>query len=429
MVKRLLVLFCFISFVATAQKHLISKITFDKKAVYVGEPVEMCVSLYTSTWFTDGVDPGNIQVEGGYTVYFRSVSNSIKVNNKLYAGVSMYFHVFPYTDENITVPSLAFDVYTPDEGDYKGVKRTIRTKPKTIVVKSIPPQIKANEWLVSPSVLVYEKWNHNLKNIKVGDVVERVVRVKASNTLPEFLTDIQWDTIPGIGLYHSRPHFKNHKTKTAISAEKTATVQYLFEKEGVYTIPEIVVKWWNPTKKKMYVRKLKAQKVNVNPNPDSDIVATVKRNLENESFEKDKTEFDTKKFVKILKWGLGIVIVFIVLIRFYKRVRTAALSLYYKICKAVKSTELYCFVNFLFSFKLSKRFYYLYQWAKLHTDAEPTITALVNRYGSVKMQTIFKECKTEKDFNNFLISNAFEWVLLRRTVLKSNRQPDDVDLN
>mgnify|MGYP000539152597 FL=1 len=92
-----------------AQGHLSSSVSLSKNSVYVGEPVQVTVSVFTSTWFTKGVNPGNIKVNGAFTVYFRSLSTSKQVNGKTFAGVQLYFNVFPYENEPIEFPSLEIE--------------------------------------------------------------------------------------------------------------------------------------------------------------------------------------------------------------------------------------------------------------------------------------------------------------------------------
>ena len=65
---------------AFSQGHLFSDVKLNQGSVYVGQPVKVTVLVYTSTWFTRGVDPGNIKVNGAFTVYFRSVSSSKQIN-------------------------------------------------------------------------------------------------------------------------------------------------------------------------------------------------------------------------------------------------------------------------------------------------------------------------------------------------------------
>ena len=52
-------------------QHLTSSVSVNTSRVYVGEPVEVTVSVFTSTWFTAGVDIQNIKVNGAFTVPFR----------------------------------------------------------------------------------------------------------------------------------------------------------------------------------------------------------------------------------------------------------------------------------------------------------------------------------------------------------------------
>ena len=98
--------FLWCTFLLQAQRHLRTEVSFNKGSVYVGEPIEVSVTVYSSTWFTEGVDPGNIKINGAYTVYFRSLSTSKKFGNKLYAGVTLFFNVFPYNEENVEFPFL-----------------------------------------------------------------------------------------------------------------------------------------------------------------------------------------------------------------------------------------------------------------------------------------------------------------------------------
>ena len=67
---------------AFAQGHLFSDVKLNQSSVYVGQPVELTVLVYTSTWFTRGIDPGNIKVNGAFTVYFRSVSSTKQSSGK-----------------------------------------------------------------------------------------------------------------------------------------------------------------------------------------------------------------------------------------------------------------------------------------------------------------------------------------------------------
>ena len=278
--KYSLILFLFCTWGSVwSQGHLFTEVRLNKSSVYVGEPVEVTVSVFTSTWFTKGVDLQNIKVNGAFTVYFRSLSTSKQINGKTYAGVEMYYNIFPYDDEDIGFPSLEINVETPDDGGYKGVAHIVKTKSKNISVKPVPVGFNKSEWLVTSVLQVQESWSGDLSKVKVGDVLVRKITRKASGTVSELMPPIVWDTLPGVSLYPYRSEVENQKTKTDISASRSDVIRYLFEKEGEITIPQKELTWWNPVQNKLYKRTLKAQKIQVAPNPDLGMIASIRDSL------------------------------------------------------------------------------------------------------------------------------------------------------
>jgi hypothetical protein len=268
-----------ISFHGFGQRHLFSEVSIDRSKVYVGEPVEVSVGIYTSTWFTKGVNFGNIKVNGAFTVYFRSVSSSKQINGKNYAGVVAIYNVFPYDNKDLIFPSLEFTVETPNEGDSKGVKRVVKTKARNISVKAVPNNYDQDEWLVSSSVSVNESWQGDLKNVKIGNVIQRTIYRKAFGTVSELIPPIKWDSVQGVSMYPTRAEINSEKSKTSISASRSDGVRYLFEKEGTVTLPEITVTWWNPRQNKLFKRTLKEKTIQVLANPDLGMLESVKDSL------------------------------------------------------------------------------------------------------------------------------------------------------
>jgi len=223
-----------------------SQVTLDRASAYVGQPVEVRITVYTSTWFTSGIDPGNIKVNGAYTIYFRPVSRSFQQGGQNYAGVELIYHVFPYRNEDVIFPSLDIEVESPPEGDFKGVKRTLKSAEKRIRVKPIPPNFSDEQWLVATGLTVTDNWSGNRQKVKVGDVLVRSIARTAYGTVGQLIPPIAWDSLPGISMYPARTNVENHETKTAIRATRTETMRYLFEEEGEITLPEMVFSWYNP---------------------------------------------------------------------------------------------------------------------------------------------------------------------------------------
>ncbi|MHA7130555.1 BatD family protein [Algoriphagus namhaensis] len=369
-----------------------TEVRLNKSSVYVGEPIEVTIGVYTTTWFTRGVDLGNLNVPGAFTVYFRPVSQSKTLNGKQFTGVELIYNVFPYDEDEFVFPSLEIEVESPAEGDFKGKKHTLRSPERKVTVKPIPAEFSQEDWLVAQALNVRENWSGNRNEVKVGDVLVRQISRNAAGTVSELIPPVSWDSIPGVSIYPARSEVENTKTKSAISATRQETVRYLFEKEGEVTIPEQVFTWYNPYQKKLYKRTLKSNTLNVKPNPDLGVLLSVRDSLQAEvQLEQAELEEEGPLLIFGLPWKrfavllIGAVISLMVfffvgkkLFQSYRQKRLAYLH-----------SELYFFRKFKNSLRSPSRSETLtafYRWIdEIHLE-EPSLDFFVKKYGSLEMK-------------------------------------------
>jgi hypothetical protein len=421
MVKKLGIFIVFwLMTVSLFGQNLISYVTLNTQEAYIGQPVKLTVSVYSSTWFTSGIDIGNIQIDGAITVFFRSLSNSKDFNGKRHAGVNFYYDIFPTQEGKITIPSLSINVESPKPGGYKGLKRTITTKPKTLNVKSIPYGYDPNNWLVATSLNVNQKWSSNLSEIKVGDVVQRTIRRSAGGTLSEFIPATDWDSINGISTYPKRPQLNTIKSKTAVSSNRSETVSYLFEKEGEFVIPKVEYMYWNSRTKKFYKKQIDSVLISVKPNADLSMLASIKKSLQKEQIEEIEAEekpflflgLTPKSFLQYLVIGLvALFLLFIIL----KRVISFAQIKY----KAYLQSESYAFTKVKKA--ISKKDYRLFldlipSWLNRMKSGNNSLQDLVRESGSKELEnvlkhideTIFSKQKNVEDHSYKLLSKELK---------------------
>ena len=359
-----------------------STVTSNKSEVYVGEPVAITVSVYTPTWFTQGVDIGNLTVNGAFTVYFRSVSTSRKINGQTYAGIQFIYNVFPFEEQDIVIPALNFEVESPNVGDYKGIRRKVQSKEKVIKIKPTPPDIDRDQWFVTGGMTVRENWNGNPNTVKVGDVLERTITRNTRNTVAELIPPIIWDSIPSVSSYPIRPNVNTNKTRTDISAIRTDGVKYLFEEEGDIILPDMEFSWWNPYQKKYLKRTIKGRTISVKPNPDLGILRTIKDSLEvkqalinTEEDEKEAKTYFGLSLKELLALLVVLGIVLSILIRYMLKARKAFIQKR----KEYRASETYAFKRFLSdsnSEDPGKAIPALYHWIGHLNLNEPTLREL-----------------------------------------------------
>lgn len=381
-----------ISFSGFSQS-LISYITVNPDNVYIGQPVQLKVSVYSSTWFTKGIDLGNIQVDGALTVYFRSVSNSRDFNGKKYAGVDFYYNLFPTKDGTIKVPVIEINVESPKEGGYKGIKHSIKTKPKSIEVKGVPLGYDPNYWLVATSLNVTEKWLTSLQNVKVGDVIQRSISRAAGGTLSEFIPKTVWDSVIGVSIYPQRPSINTKKSKTGVSSSRNETVSYLFEKEGEITIPAIEYLYWNSGNKKFYRKQIDSITLTVKPNADLAMLATIKKSLQKEkegaTIEETEAPFlifgmTAKEFAKNVIFLIIGSFLFITLFnisrRKYKNYKIKRLQsegyTFRNVIRAIEKKDFLTFLNVVNT------------WLRKVNYKKESLNEFVSEYGSEELKTV-----------------------------------------
>jgi hypothetical protein len=418
---------------AEAQSHVFCETVTNKSSVYVGEPIELSVFVYTSTWFTKGVNPGNIKINGAFTIYFRSVSQSKQIKGKTYAGVQMIYNVFPYDDSDLIIPEIEINVESPDEGGYKGIKRSVKTKAKKIEVKAIPASINSEQWLVADNLTLDENWIGNIKNVKVGDVIERQISISVYGTVSELIPPIEWDSIIGVSNYPNRAEIKSNKTKTSISATRNESNRFLFEKEGIILIPEIVFSWWNPTKNKLFKRSLKAVSINVLPNPNLGIIESIKDSLAIENADGTNETIDDAEFkilsYSIKEFAIGIIAISIIAFLLFK-FSLMLIKWKKKRHQQYLNSENYYFDQFIKNSHKnisSSTINSLYLWISM-LDFNPKTLANFNaNYGNKILKKDIEKIENllKTELENDISINTNEWKQSRRKYLRSKKDKNN----
>jgi hypothetical protein len=373
-------------------QQLFCEVSLNKSSVYVGEPVEVKISVFTSTWFTRGIDLGNIKVNGAFSVYARPVSTSVVREGQTYSGVQLIYNVFPYSEKDLVFPSLDIAVETPPEGGYKGERRVIKSPEKRIRVKPIPAGFSEDDWLVTKGLSISDNWQGDLKNVKVGDVLVRRITRVAQGTVSELIPPVQWDSIAGVSLYKTRGSVENNKSRTDISATRVESMRFLFEQEGEVVLPALVFNWYDPVQKQLFKRTLNEMTIQVQPNPDLGVLESVRDSLFLAQ-EEDMQESEGEEAMRILglsPGGFAVVLLLGIIFAFVLSVLIRRLARFIQARReAYRKSEAYYFRDFKRAARgqdLGAATQALYRWIdELHLQ-EPSIAYFVKRFGTRELQ-------------------------------------------
>ncbi|SHK10488.1 Oxygen tolerance [Reichenbachiella agariperforans] len=428
-------LLCMISTTGLHAQKLWSQVQLNRSSVYVGEPVEVSITVYTSTWFTDGLDLGNIQVDGAYTVYFRPVSVSMYDAGTTYPGIQLIYHVFPYEEQDIVFPSLTLEVETPKEGDYIGVRRRLKTKERIIKVRPVPPGFDKADWMVATGMYVSDHWSGKLNEVKVGEVFERKITRTVYGTVAELIPPVGWDSTAKVSMYPDRTVTHNNRGKTSISSSRTERMRYLFEKEGTVTIPEMVYTYFNPYKKRLFKRTLKAVTIEVQPNPDLGVLKSVRDSLLVQQQKEVAAEEEEQPWMILgmTPEQFAVVVLFLGVIAYF------FIKLLVKIYRSLKhkraiylQSEAYYFDQVKKSIRRGSRqsvMQALYRWIDELELREPSVGAFVKQYGTLSLHKEWETWQNEKTPKSRLTFKLWQEARDRRNKSYQVEKPTAISIN
>jgi hypothetical protein len=280
-VKQWLTILCLVAMTGTVEgQGCFAKVSLDRRSVYVQQPFKVTITVLTPTWYTAPLDFDNIQIPSAFILPFdRTMPGMFDINGKKYAGLQFYYIVFPYKAGSFTIPSLDIIAQTPAEGSSESRKVRIKTPAEHFTVKAIPENAGGKNWFVAKNVFVHETWSKPLKNLKVGDIVERTITIDAKGTLPQFIPQLPKDSLAFASTYLQDAELKDERDDYDANGRLTQSVIYLLEKEGDFTIPAVAVQWWNPNNSKLYSKHAFAGNIHVKPNPNLGMLASLKDSL------------------------------------------------------------------------------------------------------------------------------------------------------
>ncbi|MDW7693557.1 BatD family protein [Flammeovirgaceae bacterium SG7u.111] len=313
--------------IAKAQVEAFATVKVSPREVVVKQPVKITITVLTATWFTSPLDYGNLQITNAFTIPFQRTQSGIHyIDKKKYAGLEFYYIVFPYEAGEFTFPPLEIKTTSPPEGDYKAVPVTIRTKAVTFKVNEVPAGKDADHWMVAKSVFINEKWNKPLDKLKVGDVVERTITIRANGTLPSFIEPLDIEKPEFGSIYPKTAELKDQRDDKDANGTRIERYSYLLEKEGEFEVPAVKMEWWNPYLNKNYFRETKPRKISIQPNPDLDVLASLKDSLDAlnranapEEEEAEATYFGLSLKELLVLLAIGLVVLWL-LIKLFLRV-------------------------------------------------------------------------------------------------------------
>lgn len=290
---------------------------FNKEQVMVGEPLVVTVTVYTSTWFTQPPVFSEIQIRGAVMTKLETNggSKSVTIGRKQYPAIEQRFVVYPSIVGENNLPAIEIITTAPPEGGYKGIERTIETKPRTFEVLPPPEGVDTSNWLSAYDIKLTETWDRPLEGLKAGDILERRITIKAQGALAAFIPPIVPDK-PDFGtIYPQQAILGNRQGQTLFDGTRTEILTYLLEEEGSFSIPKIRFQWFNLRTRELAIDSLKTINLEIASNPDLEFILSRQKELQEELAKETEVVEETEEpfeFMGLNWWQLLLVILAVI---------------------------------------------------------------------------------------------------------------------
>lgn len=212
-----------------------------------GQPVTIAVTFWTDSWFNPPPQWPEMVIENG-NLLNTPLPNQLVTRNRggiSWSGIRMERQVMAWDQGELRFP--ATDV----------VMRSANQPPKTV---SLPVLQKSVSWpadvrqpdrfLPASRLELSQQWRlyraSEDKQLHVGDVIERVVIVRATDVIAVQIPQLLY-AIPGSGAQRLPPVNSNltQGRDEIVGAQREERLRYLPSQSGELVIPPLRLRWWD----------------------------------------------------------------------------------------------------------------------------------------------------------------------------------------
>lgn len=187
---------------------------------------------------------------------------SKRLGAKVYRVVERKYAVFAQKPGMLTINPVEFETSYIDSRSALHFKK-VKSKPIQVLIKPIPSQIGAADWIPASDLKLEESWIPAQVNFVEGESVTRTIRITAVGVASSALPKISMGDLSFARLYPDQPELSNDIGANGIIGTRIEKIGLLPQQPGKYTLPAIEIPWWNTKKHRREVARIKARTINI----------------------------------------------------------------------------------------------------------------------------------------------------------------------
>ena len=149
----------------------------------------------------------------------------------------------------------------------RGEIKSVNSPELILEVSGIDASFKGQHWLPSTSVRISDVWQEDLAELVAGEPVTRTLMLVAEGLTAAQLPPLDQGDVDGLKQYPDQPVMNDQRTSRGIVGVRQQKIALIPTAAGTYTLPEIVIPWWNVHTQKEETARIPARTVQVAGDP------------------------------------------------------------------------------------------------------------------------------------------------------------------
>ncbi|WOH37530.1 BatD family protein [Thalassotalea fonticola] len=252
------------------QKDLYITSDVSNQEVYVQQQFTLRVRLHLAVNLKRGVLTEPKMTGAEIKQIGQDQENTQIIDGKRYRIIERVYSVKPQTSGKFVLHSSTFEgeiTISNKRSLFSGMDRgkpvSIRGKEIDINVKPMPDNY-SGEWLPSELINIEDEWPSDGTEFELGEPITRKVTITAAALSAEQLPELNFEVPSGLKIYPDQAESQSGVQNGLLISQKVQEFAIVPTKPGTYTLPDLVVPWWNTKLNKLEQAVIPGKTITIN---------------------------------------------------------------------------------------------------------------------------------------------------------------------
>ncbi len=236
----------------SSSQEVFMQTELQPESAYVQQQVLYTMRLFTRVPLT-GLNRAELKIDNVQLKQVEETQYRKTLGGVDYGVVEIVYALFPQQSGTIAIPPTLWEVSATDNsnrtydpfGRSSGKRLRLRTSPSTLEVKPKPDSYNGGVWLPANALQLSEEWSGSPERMKVGEPITRRLILQGVGVLAAQLPPLQPGDVDGLRYYPDQPQSDESLSANGVSTRKVESYAIVASKPGRYTLPAVVLNWWD----------------------------------------------------------------------------------------------------------------------------------------------------------------------------------------